>query len=62
MLHFCALELNEANMRKAEERERLSERLNREIAILENSTKLKTNFASLGDALGEGTNDATMES
>ena len=49
-------------MRKAEERERLSERLNREIAILENSTKLKTNFASLGDALGEGTNDATMES
>ena len=59
---FCYLELNEANMRKAEERERLSERLNREIAILENSTKHKTNFASLGEAIMDGTNDATMES
>ena len=59
---FVFSELNEANMRKAEERERLSERLNREIAILENSTKHKTNFTSLGEAIMDGTNDATMES
>ena len=57
-----APELNEANLRKAQERERLSERLNREMAELENSTKLKSNFALVGDGLADGTNDATMES